>query len=163
MKVTAILTCLLAIAIPAPKSIAAEPPPIGIEGQWRCGPYTMKTAKFSVTGSNTVEYRRSGEYAELATMTITSNEGTKTTLTTQTQGSWSQSSDVLQTTASKVQVLSSDNPRYPLEAAQKAADEQQAKQSIAKNKIRVRSNSMTLRPINPSSKEADINIVCRRM
>jgi hypothetical protein len=159
MKLALSLICLIACA----SSIAAEPPAIGIEGRWHCGPYTMKTAKFSATGSNTVEYRRNGEYSDLAIMSITSSDGTKTTLNTQTNGTWSQSADVLQTNASKVQVLSSDNPNYSIESAQKSADAQQAKQSTAKNRIRVRSNSMTIRPINPSNKEADINIVCRRL
>jgi hypothetical protein len=163
MKTVNSLLCLLILNIVASSAIAANPPPISIEGTWQCGPYKMATAKFTATGSNKVSYKRGGDYYDFAIMTITSTDGTKTTLRTQTQGSWSQSDDVLQTTAGKVQVLSSDNPRYTLEAAQKAADEQQAKLNIAKNKIRVRSHSMTLRPINPSSKEADINIVCRRM
>jgi len=144
-------------------ALAADPPPISIEGTWQCGPYTMKTAKFTATGSNKVNYKRGGEYYDFAIMTITTTDGTKTTLNTQTDGTWSQSGDVLTTKAVTVKVLSSDNPRYTVETAQRAANEQQARQDTAKNRIRVRNNSMTLRPVSPSSKEADIDVVCRRL
>lgn len=144
-------------------ALAADPPPISIEGSWQCGPYTMTTAKFSATGTNKVEYRRGGDYFDLATTTITPTTGTKTTLKTQTIGTWSQSGDVLQTKSNKVQVLSSDNPRYTIETAQRSANEQLAKQLTVKNRIRVRNNSMTLRPVNPTTKEADIDVACRRL
>lgn len=143
--------------------MATDPPPISIEGTWQCGPYTMTTSKFTATGSNKVSYKRGGEYYDFSIMTITTANGVKTTLNTQTTGNWKQSGDVLQTIAASVQVLSSDNPNYPVEAAQRSANEQLAKQALAKNKIRVRSNSMTLRPVNPTSKEVDIDVVCRRL
>lgn len=162
MKAAIRFLCLIAFGMTALSAMAADPPPISIEGSWQCGPYTMTTAKFTATGSNTVNYSRNGEYSDLAIMTITMTGSTKTTLHTQTTGTWSQSGDVLQTKSSTVQVLSSDNPRYTVDTAQRAANEQQAKQDTAKNRIRVRNNSMTLRPVNPTSKEADIDIVCRR-
>ncbi|MEO8001142.1 MAG: hypothetical protein ABI644_04655 [Arenimonas sp.] len=143
-------------------ALAADPPPISVEGIWQCGPYTMTTAKFTATGSNKVSYNRGGDYYDFAIMTIMTTDGTKTTLNTQTTGTWIQTGDVLQTTATNVQVLSSDNPRYSVEAAQRSANEQLGKQPIAKNKIRIRSNSMTLRPVKATSKEADIDVVCRR-
>lgn len=158
MKTTLTLILLFACG----NALAADPPPISVEGTWQCGPYTMATAKFTATGSNKVSYNRGGDYYDFAIMTITSTDGTKTTLNTQTTGTWTQSGDLLQTTSTNVQVLSSDNPRYPVEAAQRSANEQQRKQPSAKNKIRIRSNSMTLRPTNPASKEADIDVVCRR-
>lgn len=142
---------------------ATDPPPIPVEGTWQCGPYTMATAKFTATGSNKVSYNRGGEYYDFATTTIKMTDGTKTTLQTQTAGTWSQSGDVLLTKATNVQVLSSDNPRYPIEVAQRSANEQLAKQITVKNRARIRNFSMTLRPVNPSSKEADIDVVCRRL
>jgi hypothetical protein len=163
MKTNIPFLSLLAFSMMTSSNMAAEPPPISIEGSWQCGPYTMKTAKFTATGSNTVTYRRNGEYSDLSIATISTNDGTKTTLHTQTTGTWSQSEAVLQTKSNTVQVLSSDNPRYTVDMAQRAANEQQAKQDTAKNRVRVRINSMTLRPINPASKEADINVVCRRL
>jgi hypothetical protein len=163
MKTAFPFLCLFVLGVTTSSGMAADPPPLRIEGHWQCGPYTMTTAKFTATGSNKVSYQRGGDYYDFAIMTITSTDGTKTTLNTQTEGSWSQAGDVLTTKAVTVQVLSSDNPRYPVEAAQRAASEQQAKQSTAKNRIRVRNNSMTLRPVNPSSKEADIDVVCRRL
>ena len=162
MKTTVYFLCLMTISLGTSPTIAADPPPISIEGQWQCGPYTMTTAKFTATGSNKVNYKRGGEYYDFATTTIKMNNGTKTTLQTQTTGTWSQSGDVLQTKAASVQVLSSDNPGYPIDAAQRSADEQLAKQTIVKNRTRIRNNSMTLRPVNPASKEADIDVVCRR-
>jgi hypothetical protein len=144
-------------------AMAADPPPISIEGTWQCGPYTMTTAKFTATGSNKVSYKRGGDYYDFAIMTITSTDGTKTTLNTQTTGTWSQSGDVLQTNATSVQVLSSDNPRYPVEAAQRSANEQLGKQASAINRVRIRAKSMTLRPVKPTSKEADIDVACRRL
>jgi hypothetical protein len=155
--------CLLAFSMMTSSNMAAEPPPISIEGSWQCGPYTMKTTKFTATGSNTVTYRRNGEYSDLSITIITAADGAKTTLNTQTTGTWSQSDGVLQTKSNTVQVLSSDNPRYTVDMAQRVANEQQAKQDTAKNRVRVRSNSMTLRPVNPAIKEADINVVCRRL
>lgn len=152
--------CVLLLSTSA---FAADPPPISIEGTWQCGPYTMTTAKFSATGSNKVSYKRGGDYYDFAIMTITTTDGTKTTLNTQTDGTWSQTGDVLTTKATTVQVLSSDNPRYSIETAQRAANEQQAKQDTAKNRIRVRNTSMTLRPVNPTSKETDIDVACRRL
>jgi len=143
-------------------AFAADPPPISVEGTWQCGPYTMTTEKFSATGTNKVTYKRGGEYYDFAIVTITMKDGSKTTLNTQTTGTWTQTGDILQTHSESAQVLSSDNPRYPVEAAQRNANEQLAKQATAKNKIRIRSNSMTLRPTNPVSKEADIDVVCRR-
>jgi len=157
------LLCLFAIGISASTAMAADPPPISIEGTWQCGPYTMTTAKFSATGSNKVNYKRGGSYYDFAIMTITTTDGTKTTLNTQTNGSWSQAGDVLTTKAATVQVLSSDNPRYPVEAAQRAADAEQANREAVRNRIRVRNTSMTLRPTKPTSKEADIDVVCRRL
>lgn len=162
MKTVISFLCLLMFSITASFCIAADPPPISIEGSWQCGPYTMTTAKFVATGSNKVNYKRGGEYYDFATTTIKMNDGTKTTLQTQTTGSWSQSGDVLQTKANSVQVLASDNPGYPVEVAQRSANEQLAKQEVAKNRVRVRNFSMTLRPVNPVSKEADIDVVCRR-
>lgn len=162
MKTTAYLFLLLATCISISSSMAADPPPISIEGSWLCGPYTMTTAKFTATGSNKVNYKRGGEYYDFATTTIKMNNGTKTTLETQTTGTWSQSGDVLQTKASSAQVLSSDNPGYPVEVAQRSANEQLSKQTVVKNRVRVRNFSMTLRPVNPTSKEADIDVVCRR-
>ncbi len=162
MKTAAYFLLMLTTGLGATAAFAADPPPISIEGSWQCGPYTMTTAKFTATGSNKVNYKRGGEYYDFATTTIKMNDGTKTTLQTQTTGSWSQSGDVLQTKAGSVQVLSSDNPRYPIETAQRSANEQLAKQIVVKNRIRVRNQSMTLRPINPVSKEADIDVVCRR-
>ena len=162
MKTAISFLCLLAFGITSPSSMAADPPPISIEGTWQCGPYTMTTAKFTATGSNKVTYNRGGEYYDFATTTIKMNNGTKTTLQTQTTGIWSQSGDVLQTKASNVQVLSSDNPGYPVEVAQRSANGQLAKQITVKNRARIRNFSMTLRPVNPSSKEADIDVVCRR-
>ncbi|MGH8499569.1 MAG: hypothetical protein ACRERV_12300, partial [Methylococcales bacterium] len=134
-----------------------------VEGTWQCGPYTMTTTKFTATGSNKVTYSRGGDYYDFAIMTITMTDGSKTTLNTQTTGTWVQTGDMLQTHSDTAQVLSSDNPRYPVEAAQRNANEQLNKQPTAKNKIRIRSNSMTLRPANPISKETDIDIVCRRL
>lgn len=163
MKTSTSLLCLLVIGISTSTAIAADPPPISIEGTWQCGPYTMTTAKFTATGSNKVNYKRGGSYYDFAIMTITTTDGTKTTLNTQTDGTWSQSGEVLTTKAVTVQVLSSDNPRYPIEAAQRAANEQQAKQETVRNRIRVRNTSMTLRPVNPASKETDIDVVCRRL
>ena len=163
MKTTAYLFLMLAIGISASSSMAADPPPISIEGSWQCGPYTMTTAKFTATGSNKVNYKRGGEYYDFATTTIKMNDGTKTTLETQTTGTWSQSGDVLMTKATSAQVLSSDNPGYPVEAAQRSANEQLSKQTIVKNRVRVRNFSMTLRPVNPTSKEADIDVTCRRL
>jgi uncharacterized protein with WD repeat len=162
MKTSAYFLLLLATGMSASSSMAADPPPISIEGSWQCGPYTMTTAKFTATGSNKVNYKRGGEYYDFATTTIKMNDGKKTTLETQTTGTWSQSGDVLQTKATNVQVLSSDNPGYPVEVAQRSANEQLSKQTIVKNRVRVRNFSMTLRPVNPVSKEADIDIVCRR-
>lgn len=162
MKTAISFLFLLAFGITSSSSMAADPPPISIEGIWQCGPYTMTTAKFTATGSNKVTYNRGGEYYDFATTTIKMNNGTKTTLQTQTTGIWSQSGDVLQTKASNVQVLSSDNPGYPVEVAQRSANEQLAKQITVKNRARIRNFSMTLRPVNPSSKEADIDVVCRR-
>lgn len=162
MKTSITLLCFLALSLLVSPIFAADPPPISIEGNWQCGPYTMTTAKFTATGSNKVTYKRGGEYYDFATTTIKMNDGTQTTLETQTSGTWSQSGDVLQTKSVSVQVLSSDNPRYTVEMAQRAANEQKAKQDTAKNRIRVRNTSMTLRPVNPSSKEADIDVVCRR-
>ncbi len=163
MKTTIPFLCLLAFGITASSAIAADPPPISIEGTWQCGPYTMKTAKFTATGSNKVNYKRGGEYYDFSIMTITTTNGVKTTLNTQTTGSWKLSGDVLQTISANVQVLSSDNPNYPVEAAQRSANEQLNTQALAKNKVRIRSNSMTLRPVNPTSKEADIDVACRRL
>jgi len=161
---TAMKTALpLIFLLACGNAFAADPPPLSVEGTWQCGPYTMTTAKFTATGSNKVTYSRGGEYYDFAIMTITSTDGTKTTLNTQTSGTWSQSADVLQTKSVNVQVLSSDNPRYPVEAAQRNANEQLGKQPVAKNKIRIRTNSMTLRPVNPTSKETDIDIACRRL
>lgn len=162
MKTVISFLCLLTFSMVASFGMAADPPPISIEGSWHCGPYTMTTAKFTATGSNKVNYKRGGEYYDFATTTIKMNNGTKTTLETQTTGTWSQSGDVLQTKATSVQVLSSDNPGYPVEVAQRSANEQLSKQTIVKNRVRVRNFSMTLRPVNPSSKEADIDVVCRR-
>ena len=162
MKTAVYFLFVMTISLGMPLSFAADPPPISIEGSWQCGPYTMTTAKFAATGSNKVNYKRGGEYYDFATTTIKMNNGTKTTLQTQTTGTWSQSGDVLQTKAASVQVLSSDNPGYSIEAAQRSADEQLAKQTIVKNRVRVRNFSMTLRPVNPTSKEADIDVVCRR-
>ncbi len=162
MKTITYLLLMLATGISTSSSMAADPPPISIEGGWQCGPYTMTTAKFIATGSNKVNYKRGGEYYDFATTTIKMNNGTKTTLETQTTGTWSQAGDVLQTKATTVQVLSSDNPGYPVELAQRSANEQLAKQIIVKNRVRVRNFSMTLRPVNPTSKEADIDVVCRR-
>lgn len=162
MKTVIPSLCILAIGISASSAFAADPPPISIEGSWQCGPYTMTTAKFTATGSNKVNYKRGGEYYDFAMTTIKMNDGTKTTLQTQTTGIWSQSGDVLQTKATSVQVLASDNPGYPIEVAQRSANEQLAKQTVVKNRIRVRSFSMTLRPVNPINKEADIDVVCRR-
>jgi hypothetical protein len=163
MKTVISFLCLFALGMTASSSMAADPPPISIEGSWQCGPYTMTTAKFTATGSNKVSYKRGGDFYDFAIMTITTTDGTKTTLNTQTDGTWSQVGDVLTTTAVTVQVLSSDNPRYPVETAQRAASEQQAQQNTARNRIRVRNNSMTLRPVKPPSKEADIDVVCRRL
>jgi len=163
MKSATYFLCILAFGLGVPAAFAADPPPISVEGTWQCGPYTMTTTKFTATGSNKVSYNRGGEYYDFAIMTIKSTDGTKTTINTQTTGTWKQSGDLLQTTSTNVQVLSSDNPRYPVEAAQRSANEQLSKQAVAKNKIRIRSNSMTLRPINPPSKEADIDVVCRRL
>jgi hypothetical protein len=163
MKAVIPFFCLLAFGITAQSGMAADPPPISIEGSWLCGPYTMTTSKFTATGTNKVSYKRGGDYYDFAITTITTSDGTKTTLNTQTTGTWSQSGDVIQTVSSDVQVLSSDNPRYPVEAAQRSANEQLSKQAVAKNKIRIRSNSMTLRPVNPASKEVDIDVVCRRL
>lgn len=163
MKSTISIFCLTTWIFCTSSAFAADPPPISIEGTWQCGPYTMTTAKFIATGSNKVSYKRGGEYYDFATTTIKANDGTKTTLETQTTGTWSQSGDVLQTKASNVQVLSSDNPRYPVEAAQRSANEQLAKQITVKNRARIRNFSMTLRPVNPTSKEADIDVVCRRL
>ncbi len=162
MKAAIPFLCLLVFGLNISSAFAADPPPISIEGSWQCGPYTMTMAKFTATGSNKVNYKRGGEYYDFATTTIKMNDGTKTTLETQTTGTWSQSGDVLQTKATSVQVLASDNPHYPVEAAQRSANEQLAKQTIAKNRVRVRNFSMTLRPVNPISKEADIDVVCRR-
>ena len=155
--------CLLIVSTIASSAMAADPPPISVEGTWQCGPYTMTTAKFSVIGSNKVSYKRGGEYYDFAITSITTNDGTKTTLNTQTTGTWTQSGDTLQTTSTSVQVLSSDNPRYPVEAAQRSANEQLSKQANSSNHIRIRANSMTLRPVKPTSKEADIDVVCRRL
>lgn len=163
MKITTSLLCLLVIAISVSTAIAADPPPISIEGTWQCGPYTMTTAKFTATGSNKVSYKRGGDYYDFAIMTITTTDGTKTTLNTQTNGTWSQAGDVLTTKAVTVQVLSSDNPRYTVDMAQRAANEKQAAQQASSNRIRVRNNSMTLRPVKPDSKEADIDVACRRL
>lgn len=163
MKTVISFLCLLIFSMLASFGMAADPPPISIEGSWQCGPYTIKNAKYTAAGSNALSYRRNGEYADLATVTITMKDGVKTTLKTQTTGTWSQSGDILQTKSSTVQVLSSDNPRYTVEMAQRAANEQQAKQDSARNRIRVRNNSMTLRPVNPSTKEAEIDVVCRRL
>lgn len=163
MKTAISFLCLLAFGVTVSTAFAADPPPISVEGTWQCGPYTMTTAKFTATGSNKVSYKRGGDYYDFAITTITTSDGTKTTLNTQTAGNWKQSGDLLQTTSTSVQVLSSDNPRYPVEAAQRSANEQLSKQPIAKNKIRIRSNSMTLRPVNPASKETDIDVVCRRL
>ncbi|MGH8108466.1 MAG: hypothetical protein ACREO1_07100 [Arenimonas sp.] len=162
MKTATTLFLMLVAGLSITTAFAADPPPISIEGSWQCGPYTMTTAKFTATGSNKVSYNRGGEYYDFATTTIKMNDGTKTTLQTQTSGTWSHSGDVLQTKATNVQVLSSDNPRYPVEAAQRSANEQLAKQIIVKNRVRVRNQSMTLRPVKPDSKEADIDVVCRR-
>lgn len=163
MKAVTPILCLLTFGIAATSAFAADPPPISIEGSWQCGPYTMTTAKFAATGSNKVNYKRGGEYYDFATTTIKMNDGKKTTLETQTTGTWSQAGDVLQTKATSVQVLSSDNPGYPVEVAQRSANEQLSKQIIVKNRVRVRNFSMTLRPVNPTSKEADIDVVCRRL
>jgi hypothetical protein len=163
MKITTALLCFFAIGTSVSTSLAADPPPISVEGTWQCGPYTVATAKFTATGSNKVSYNRGGDYYDFAITTITTTDGTKTTLNTQTTGTWKQSGDLLQTTSNNVQVLSSNNPRYPVEAAQRSANEQLSKQAVAKNKIRIRSNSMTLRPVNPASKETDIDVVCRRL
>ena len=163
MKTVIAFLCLLMCGTTTSSAIAADPPSISIEGSWQCGPYTMTTAKFSATGTNKVSYKRGGEYYDFSIMTITTTNGTKTTLHTQTTGTWTQWGDVLQTNSTNVQVLSSDNPRYPVEAAQRSANEQMSKQATAKNHIRIRSNSMTLRPVNPDSKQADIDVVCRRL
>ena len=122
----------------------------------------MTTAKFTATGTNKVSYKRGGEYYDFSIMTIITTDGTKTTLHTQTTGTWTQSGDVLQTNSTNVQVLSSDNPRYSVEAAQRSANDQLSKQATSKNHIRIRANSMSLRPVKPTSKEADIDVVCRR-
>lgn len=163
MKIAVHFLLLLATGLGITATFAADPPPLSIEGSWQCGPYTMTTAKFTATGSNKVNYNRGGDYYDFATTTIKMNDGTKTTLETQTTGTWSQSGDVLQTKAVSVQVLSSDNPGYPIETAQRSANEQLAKQTIVKNRARIRNNSMTLRPVSPATKEADIDIVCRRL
>jgi len=163
MKAATPLVYLFAFGMTASSVMAADPPPLSIEGSWQCGPYTMTTAKFTATGSNKVNYKRGGEYYDFATTTIKMNDGTKTKLETQTTGTWSQSGDVLETRAISAQVLSSDNPGYPVEAAQRSANEQLSKKTIVKNRIRVRNFSMTLRPVNPTSKEADIDVVCRRL
>ena len=163
MKTAIPFLCLLIISMIASSGMAADPPPISVEGTWQCGPYTMTTAKFTATGSNKVSYKRGGEYYDFAITSITGSDGTKTTLNTQTTGTWTQSGDVLQTNSTSVQVLSSDNPRYPLEAAQRSANEQLSKQATSRNHIRIRANSMTLRPVKPPSKEADIDVVCRRL
>ena len=162
MKAAIRFLCLIAFGMTALSAMAADPPPISIEGSWQCGPYTMTTAKFTATGSNKVSYKRGGEYYDFSIMTITTTDGTKTTLHTQTTGTWTQAGDVLQTNSTNVQVLSSDNPGYPVEAAQRSANEQLSKQATSKNHIRIRANSMSLRPVNPTSKEADIDVVCRR-
>jgi asparagine N-glycosylation enzyme membrane subunit Stt3 len=162
MKAVISFLCLLAMGFTACSAMAADPPPISIEGDWQCGPYTMETAKFTATGSNKVNYKRNKEFYDFAIMTIVMYDGIKTTLNTQTNGTWSQVGDVLITKTVKVQVLSSNNPRYPVEAAQRSANEQQAKEPITKYRIRVRNNSMTLRPVHPASKEADIDVACRR-
>ena len=163
MKTVIAFLCLLMCGTITSSAIAADPPSISIEGSWQCGPYTMATAKFSATGTNKVSYKRGGEYYDFSIMTITTTDGTKTTLHTQTTGAWTQSGDVLQTNSTNVQVLSSDNPRYPVEAAQRSANEQMSKQATAKNHLRIRANSMTLRPVSPDSKQADIDVVCRRL
>jgi hypothetical protein len=163
MKTAISFLCLLIVSMVASSGMAADPPPISVEGTWQCGPYTMTTAKFTATGSNKVSYKRGGEYYDFAITTITTTDGTKTTLNTQTTGTWSQSGDTLQTASTSVQVLSSDNPRYSVDAAQRSANEQLSKQATSKNYIRIRSNSMTLRPVKPPSKEADIDVVCRRL
>ena len=163
MKTVIAFLCLLICGTTTYSAMAADPPSISIEGSWQCGPYTMTTAKFSATGTNKVSYKRGGEYYDFSIMTITTTNGTKTILHTQTTGTWTQWGDVLQTNSTNVQVLSSDNPRYPVEAAQRSANEQMSKQASAKNHIRIRSNSMTLRPVNPDSKQADIDVVCRRL
>ncbi len=163
MKTAFSFLCLLLVSMIIPSAIAADPPPISVEGTWQCGPYTMTTAKFTATGSNKVSYKRGGEYYDFAMTTITMIDGTKTTLNTQTTGTWTQSGDILQTTSTSAQVLSSDNPRYPVEAAQRSANEQLSKRATSKNHIRIRANSMTLRPVKPASKEADIDVVCRRL
>jgi len=163
MRAAITFLCLLAMAGAVPSSMAADPPPISVEGTWQCGPYTMTTSKFTATGSNKVSYNRGGEYYDFSIMTIKMTDGTKTTLNTQTTGTWVQAGDTLQTTSTSVQVLSSDNPRYPVEAAQRSANEQLGKNPVAKNKIRIRSNSMTLRPVKAVSKETDIDVVCRRL
>ena len=163
MKTVIAFLCLLICGTTTYSAMAADPPSISIEGSWQCGPYTMTTAKFSATGTNKVSYKRGGEYYDFSIMTITTTNGTKTTLHTQTTGTWTQWGDVLQTNSTNVQVLSSDNPRYPVEAAQRSANEQMSKQATAKNHLRIRPNSMTLRPVNPDSKQADIDVVCRRL
>src|SRR6188768_1149366 len=99
MKTATSLLCLLVLGITASLAFGGDPPPISIEGSWQCGPYTMTTAKFTATGSNKVNYKRGGEYYDFASTTINMNDGTKTTLQTQTTGTWSQSGDVLQTKA----------------------------------------------------------------
>jgi uncharacterized protein with WD repeat len=163
MKTAISFLCLLIVSMIASSAMAADPPSISVEGTWQCGPYTMTTAKFTATGSNKVSYKRGGEYYDFAITSIKTSDGTKTTLNTQTTGTWTQSGDTLQTTSASVQVLSSDNPRYPVEAAQRSANEQLSKQATSKNHIRIRANSMTLRPVSPPSKEADIDVVCRRL
>ena len=163
MKTIIPFLCMLIFSMIASSGTAADPPSISIEGSWQCGPYTMTTAKFTATGSNKVSYKRGGEYYDFSIMTIVTTDGTKTTLHTQTTGTWTQSGDVLQTNSTNVQVLSSDNPRYPVEAAQRSANDQLSKHATSKNHIRIRANSMTLRPVNPDSKEADIDVVCRHL
>ena len=163
MKIAILFYCMTTWLLCTSTAFAADPPPISGEGTWQCGPYTMATEKFSATGTNKVTYKRGGEYYDFAIMTIAMNDGSKTTLNTQTTGTWTQTGDILQTHSDSAQVLSSDNPRYPVEAAQRNANEQLVKQPTAKNKIRIRSNSMTLRPTKPASKEADIDVVCRRL
>ena len=152
------LPLLLLLALPcAARSADSQP---NIVGAWTCGPYETQGPELAISALDRRVYSDDGHYTQHDSATYTRAD-IKIHTEARHTGTWSLQGDVIEIRFTSSEFLSSDHPAVTVAKGQATLDAMRAhKNTDAKRILKVDGQSMTTMAVEPTDKQAAVEVSC---
>jgi hypothetical protein len=133
-------------------------------GTWECGPTTMHGPNFDLLVTTRTTNNADHTYSSLTTSVVTPQGGLAVTNKDLAHGTWQLDGDVITSTVTRVEFLSSTDATISNKFGQDIQDAQLKKKSVYQSRI-IHFDGQTSRsiPVNSMYKEAVVESSCKRV